>query len=60
MKQLTLQSEAYRYIIASFTEWLDILGYSSQAVYQLPNYVTELLFLQRAKAMQDCSKSQTS
>jgi integrase/recombinase XerD len=44
MKSLTLQSEAYRYIIASFREWLQTLGYNEQTVYQLPNSVQEFLF----------------
>jgi len=43
MKTLPLQSEAYRYIVQSFREWLQILGYSEQAVYQLPNYIQEFL-----------------
>lgn len=43
MKQLTLHSEAYRYIIASFKEWLQTLGYSEQTVYQLPNYIRKPL-----------------
>lgn len=43
MKQLALRSEAYRYIVQSFREWLQILGYSEQAVYQLPNYIQEFL-----------------
>jgi len=49
MKQLALQSEAYRYIIASFKEWLQILGYSEQTVYQLPNYIQEFLFFAESK-----------
>jgi integrase/recombinase XerD len=49
MKQLTLHSEAYRYIIASFKEWLQILGYSEQTVYQLPNYIQEFLFYAESK-----------
>ncbi|MES1249458.1 MAG: tyrosine-type recombinase/integrase, partial [Chitinophaga rupis] len=44
MKQLALQSEAYRYIVQSFREWLATIGYNEQAVYQLPNYVQELLY----------------
>ena len=43
MKQLALQSEAYRYIVRSFSEWLEVTGYNQQSVYQLPNYVQELL-----------------
>jgi integrase/recombinase XerD len=49
MKQLTLHSEAYRYIIASFKEWLQMLGYSEQTVYQLPNYIQEFLFYAESK-----------
>lgn len=49
MKTLTLHSEAYRYIIASFKEWLQVLGYSEQTVYQLPNYIQEFLFYAESK-----------
>ena len=49
MKTLPLHSEAYRYIIASFKEWLQTLGYSGQTVYQLPNYVQELLSYAESK-----------
>ena len=49
MKTLTLHSEAYRYIIASFKEWLQTLGYNGQTVYQLPNHVQELLHYAESK-----------
>jgi integrase/recombinase XerD len=49
MKQLALHSEAYRYIIASFREWLQTLGYNPQTVYQLPNYIQEFLFYAESK-----------
>jgi integrase/recombinase XerD len=49
MKTLTLHSEAYRYIIASFKEWLQTLGYNEQTVYQLPNHIQELLFYAESK-----------
>ena len=49
MKTLTLHSEAYRYVIASFREWLQILGYEQQTVYQLPNYIQEFLFFAESK-----------
>ena len=49
MKTLTLHSEAYRYIIASFKEWLETLGYNEQTVYQLPNYIQELLHYSESK-----------
>jgi integrase/recombinase XerD len=44
MKQLALQSEAYRYIVQGFREWLSTIGYNEQAVYQLPNHVQQLLY----------------
>jgi integrase/recombinase XerD len=49
MKQLALQSEAYRYIIASFKEWLQTIGYCEQTVYQLPNHIQEFLFYAESK-----------
>lgn len=49
MKQLALQSEAYRYIIASFKEWLQTIGYSEQTVYQLPNCIQEFFFYAESK-----------
>jgi integrase/recombinase XerD len=49
MKTLTLHSEAYRYIIASFKEWLQTLGYNEQTVYQLPNYIQEFLHYAEGK-----------
>lgn len=33
MKQLDLKSEAYRYIVQSYGEWLSALGYNDQTVY---------------------------
>ena len=49
MKQLALHSEAYRYSIASFKEWLQTLGYSEQTVLQLPNYIQEFLHYSESK-----------
>lgn len=43
MKHLTLNSEAYRYAVASFKEWLETIGYSEQTSYYLPNHVQEFL-----------------
>ena len=56
MKTLTLHSEAYRYIIASFKEWLQTLGYDEQTVYQLPNYIQEFCITANLRAMQGCSR----
>lgn len=49
MKQLPLHSEAYRYIVQGFKEWLSTVGYNEQVVYQLPNYVQELLYYAESK-----------
>lgn len=49
MKQLTLHSEAYRYCIASFKEWLQTIGYSEQTVYKLPNHIQEFLYYAESK-----------
>jgi len=49
MKQLALQSEAYRYIVQGFREWLGTVGYNEQTVYQLPNHVQELLYYAERK-----------
>jgi integrase/recombinase XerD len=49
MKQLPLQSEAYRSLVRSFRQWLATVGYNEQAVYQLPNYVQELLYYAESK-----------
>ncbi len=43
MKQLPITSPHYRYILQSFKEWLDVLGYAGTTVYGMPNYVRELL-----------------
>jgi integrase/recombinase XerD len=43
MKHLTIKSDNYNYIIKSFGEWLDILGYAAHTVYNMPNYIREFL-----------------
>jgi integrase/recombinase XerD len=56
MKRLTITSPAYQYIEKSFKEWLDVLGYASQSVYQMPLAVRGLLHYmetQRKTSLQD-------
>jgi integrase/recombinase XerD len=60
MKQLTLNSPHYRYIVQGFREWLDILGYSEQAVYQLPNYIQEFLHHAEKQGCNQLQQIQTS
>lgn len=43
MKKLPITSPHYRYIIQSFREWLDVLGYAATTVYGMPHYVQEFL-----------------
>lgn len=44
MKSLTLVNPSFRYLEEGFTEWLDILGYSSTTIYYAPLHVRELLY----------------
>ena len=43
MKKLVLENPSFRYLEQSFGEWLDILGYAHQTVYNLPIHVHEFL-----------------
>jgi integrase/recombinase XerD len=41
MKHLNLDNKSYEEILDNFTQWLDILGYASTTVYNLPNHLKE-------------------
>ena len=41
MKKLLLENTEYRRLEKAFGEWLDVLGYSEQTVYNLPNFLRE-------------------
>jgi integrase/recombinase XerD len=43
MKRLPVTAAAYQYVEKSFKEWLEILGYSWQAVYYMPIQIRGLL-----------------
>ena len=43
MKKLPLNSPHFRYIVKSFGEWLDTLGYAEKTIYAMPNYIREML-----------------
>jgi len=48
MRKLVLNNSGFEYIYQSFTEWLDILGYSKMMVYNTPSHVREFLhFLEK-------------
>jgi integrase/recombinase XerD len=44
MKRLPVTSPHYKYILQSFKEWLDVLGYAEYTVYSMPNYIREFLY----------------
>lgn len=46
MKKLPINSPHYRYILESFREWLDVLGYAERTVYSMPHCVQEFLHYQ--------------
>ena len=53
MKFLVLKNASYEHLQIAFTEWLDILGYNSQTVYNMPHNIREFLhFLEQ----QDCNQ----
>ena len=43
MKKLPLNNPAFEYLEKGFTEWLDILGYCEQGVYNMPHQLREFL-----------------
>src|SRR6516225_3634581 len=43
MKSITLKNPSFRYLEEGFKEWLDVLGYSSQTIYNAPLHVREML-----------------
>ena len=43
MKKLPITSPHYKYILQSFREWLDVLGYAETTVYSMPHYIREFL-----------------
>jgi len=48
MKKLTLRNQAFIELLASYKNWLDVLGYAESTVYNLPNHLREFFhFLER-------------
>ena len=43
MRNLPLKNPSYEHLQAAFKEWLDILGYNPQTVYNMPSMVREFL-----------------
>jgi integrase/recombinase XerD len=44
MKNLKLYNESYQELLKDFTSWLDILGFSSATIYNLPNHLKEFFY----------------
>lgn len=44
MKSLIIQSQHYKYLLQSYKEWLQILGYAEQTVKRWPVHVREFLY----------------
>ena len=43
MLKLLLKTPAYQYLEIAFKEWLDVLGYGSQSIYNMPHIIREFL-----------------
>lgn len=44
MKKLKLQNDVFKMFVASYKEWLDILGYAESTVYVLPIHLQEFFY----------------
>ena len=44
MKKLTLRSQMFIELLASYKNWLEVLGYASSTVYNLPNHLKEFFY----------------
>jgi integrase/recombinase XerD len=49
VKKLALKNPSYQYILDSFRDWLDVLGYADTTVYAIPNHIREFLHYLEAK-----------
>ena len=52
MKKLPLDNTGYQYLLKAFEEWLDILGYATGTVYNLPVYNREFLYFLETQNIQ--------
>lgn len=53
MKKLKLTSTSYITLLNSYKDWLEILGYASSTVYNLPNHLREFFHYLEAKGHTD-------
>lgn len=55
MKKLPLQSTTFINLTDSYKEWLQVLGYASSTVYNLPNHLREFFYYLECKGYTDIS-----
>ncbi len=59
MKKLPLKSTTFITLIDSYKNWLDVLGYASSTVYNLPNHLKEFFHYLECNGYTDISKITT-
>ena len=55
MKKLPLKSTSFITLVASYKDWLNVLGYASSTVYNLPNHLKEFFYYLEQKGHKDIS-----
>jgi integrase/recombinase XerD len=58
VKNLVLKNAGYEHLEISFKEWLDILGYNAQTVYNMPNMLREFFYFLEQNQIQQISQVQ--
>jgi integrase/recombinase XerD len=59
MKKLPLKSTSFIVLIESYKDWLQVLGYASSTVYNLPNHLKEFFHYLECHGHSDISKITT-
>ena len=55
MKKLPIHSETFQTLLESYKSWLEVLGYASSTVYNLPNHLREFFHYLEKKGHRDIS-----
>ena len=58
MRKLQLKNTHFEYLEIAFKEWLDVLGYSKQSVYNMPNLIREFLHYLEKQNLQSINQLQ--
>jgi len=59
VKNLVLKNPSYEYLERAFKEWLDILGYNPQTVYNMPSNIREFLHFLEQNGIDQINQIQT-